>query len=78
MMLLRPNEKANAILMAEGIKEVHAMIEPTLNLLLNSSIPLVGVEPRAGVKQTNITFCPDKDSYTINVYLDKYDGYRMT
>jgi hypothetical protein len=23
--------------MAEGIKEVHAMIEPTLNLLLNSS-----------------------------------------
>ena len=37
MQLLRPNEKANAILMAEGIKEVHAMIEPTLNLLLNSS-----------------------------------------
>ena len=37
MQLLRPNEKANAILMAEGVKEVHAMIEPTLNLLLNSS-----------------------------------------
>ena len=37
MQLLRLNEKANAILMAEGIKEVHAMIEPTLNLLLNSS-----------------------------------------
>ena len=47
--LRRPNEKANAIVMAEGIKEVHAMIEPTLNLLLNSSIPLVGVEPRANV-----------------------------
>ena len=39
MQLLRPNEKANAILMAEGIEEVHAMIEPTLNLLLNSSTP---------------------------------------
>ena len=37
MPLLRPNEKANAILMAAGIKTVHAMIEPTLNLLLNSS-----------------------------------------
>ena len=37
MQLLRLNEKANAILLAEGIKEVHAMIGPTLNLLLNSS-----------------------------------------
>ena len=40
-----------------------------------TALPLVGVEPRAGVKLTKITFCPDKDSYTINVYLDKYpDG----
>jgi hypothetical protein len=37
MQLLRPNGKANAILMAEGIKEVHAVIEPTLNHLLSSS-----------------------------------------
>ena len=37
MQLLRPNGKANAIRMAEGIKEVHAVIEPTLNHLLSSS-----------------------------------------
>ena len=28
MQLLRQNEKANAILVAEGIEEVHAMTDP--------------------------------------------------
>jgi hypothetical protein len=46
--LRRPNEKANAIVMAEGIKEVHAMIEPNRLSTFSPALPLVGVEPRAG------------------------------
>jgi hypothetical protein len=34
-----------AIPPAEGIREVHAMIEPTLSLC-RTALPLVGVEPR--------------------------------